>query len=117
MKALIISKDSMLHAEIAAQGSARLPAVLTGSSGFLYYVSVAGITGKQQAAPGSIEEAVGLALDERGAILQGKDASALHTLAMHSGMHRLYEDGLRKVATGMTSLDELLRVTQDQGET
>jgi tryptophan synthase alpha chain len=37
---------------------ARLPAVLEGSSGFLYYVSVAGITGKQQAAVDSIEEAV-----------------------------------------------------------
>jgi tryptophan synthase alpha chain len=37
----------------------RLPAVLDGSSGFLYYVSVAGITGQQQAALGSIEEAVG----------------------------------------------------------
>ena len=36
----------------------RLPAVLDGSSGFLYYVSVAGITGQQQAALGSIEEAV-----------------------------------------------------------
>ena len=35
--------------------AARLPAVLEGSSGFLYYVSVAGITGKQQAALESIE--------------------------------------------------------------
>ncbi len=35
--------------------AARLPAVLDGSSGFLYYVSVAGITGKQQAAIDSIE--------------------------------------------------------------
>ncbi len=34
---------------------ARLPAVLDGSSGFLYYVSVAGITGMQQAAIESIE--------------------------------------------------------------
>ena len=33
----------------------RLPAVLEGSSGFLYYVSVAGITGKQQAQMDSIE--------------------------------------------------------------
>lgn len=33
----------------------RLPAVLEGASGFLYYVSVAGITGKQQAAIESIE--------------------------------------------------------------
>ena len=39
--------------------AARLPQVLEGSDGFLYYVSVAGITGLQQAAAGSIEEAVG----------------------------------------------------------
>lgn len=37
---------------------ARLPAVLEGSSGFLYYVSVAGITGKQSAALDSIEQAM-----------------------------------------------------------
>lgn len=39
--------------------TARLPAVLDGASGFLYYVSVAGITGLQQAAQASIEAAVG----------------------------------------------------------
>ncbi|MEW6575617.1 MAG: tryptophan synthase subunit alpha [Pseudomonadota bacterium] len=38
--------------------AARLPAVLDGSNGFLYYVSVAGITGLQQAAQASIEDAV-----------------------------------------------------------
>ncbi|MEB3414684.1 tryptophan synthase subunit alpha [Alteriqipengyuania sp. WL0013] len=38
--------------------SARLPAVLRGCEGFLYYVSVAGITGKQQAAQASIADAV-----------------------------------------------------------
>jgi tryptophan synthase alpha chain len=38
--------------------TARLPQVLSGASGFLYYVSVAGITGKQQAAQTSIESAV-----------------------------------------------------------
>jgi tryptophan synthase alpha chain len=36
----------------------RLPQVLEGSAGFLYYVSVAGITGLQQAATASIAEAV-----------------------------------------------------------
>ena len=36
----------------------RLPAVIDGCEGFLYYVSVAGITGKQQAAQASIEDAV-----------------------------------------------------------
>jgi tryptophan synthase alpha chain len=35
--------------------AARLPQVLEGSQGFLYYVSVAGITGKQQAQIASIE--------------------------------------------------------------
>ena len=38
--------------------AARLPTILEGSAGFIYYVSVAGITGKQQAAQGSIDEAV-----------------------------------------------------------
>ena len=38
--------------------TARLPQVLAGASGFLYYVSVAGITGLQQAAAASIEQAV-----------------------------------------------------------
>ncbi len=38
--------------------AARLPTVLDGASGFLYYVSVAGITGLQQAAQDSIADAV-----------------------------------------------------------
>ena len=37
---------------------ARLPRVLDGACGFLYYVSVAGITGKQQAVQASIDDAV-----------------------------------------------------------
>ncbi|MDR1967259.1 MAG: type II secretion system ATPase GspE [Burkholderiaceae bacterium] len=59
-----------------------------------------------------------LLVDEamRSAILQGHDASALHHLAVKSGMYSLYDDGLRKVAAGVTSLDEVLRVTQDQGD-
>jgi len=59
-----------------------------------------------------------LVLDEpmRRAIVAGDDASRLHSLACQSGMLTLYEDGLRKVASGVTSLDELLRVTEDQGD-
>ncbi|MGB5096725.1 MAG: ATPase, T2SS/T4P/T4SS family, partial [Porticoccaceae bacterium] len=49
------------------------------------------------------------------AILDGADATTLHQVARRSGMLTLYEDGLRKVAAGITSLEELLRVTQDQG--
>lgn len=49
------------------------------------------------------------------AILSGADATALHNVARQCGMLTLYEDGLRKVATGVTSLEEVMRVTQDQG--
>jgi tryptophan synthase alpha chain len=49
---------SLIRLATPTTDAARLPAVLNGSSGFLYYVSVAGITGKQQAATASIAEAV-----------------------------------------------------------
>ena len=49
---------SLIRLATPTTDAARLPAVLDGSSGFLYYVSVAGITGLQQAAQTSIEEAV-----------------------------------------------------------
>ncbi|WP_336977812.1 tryptophan synthase subunit alpha [Altererythrobacter fulvus] len=49
---------NMIRLATPTTDAARLPAVLEGSGGFLYYVSVAGITGKQQAALDSIEQAV-----------------------------------------------------------
>ena len=59
-----------------------------------------------------------LVLDDamRRAIIEGKDATELHAQATRSGMLMLYEDGLRKVAAGVTCLEELLRVTQDHGD-
>ncbi len=59
-----------------------------------------------------------LSLDEpmRRAIIEGRDANALNALAAQNGMLTLYEDGLRKVAKGVTTLDELARVTQDQAD-
>lgn len=59
-----------------------------------------------------------MVLDEamRRAIIAGKDASSLNQLATNAGMLTLYQDGLRKVAAGTTSMDELLRVTQDQSD-
>ncbi|MBK9615395.1 MAG: Flp pilus assembly complex ATPase component TadA [Uliginosibacterium sp.] len=55
-------------------------------------------------------------LDEKmhRAIIEGADATDLHEIARQSGMVTLHEDGLRKVLAGVTSLDEVLRVTQDQ---
>ena len=59
-----------------------------------------------------------LVLDDalRQAVIGGQDANALHALAVSRGMLSLHEDGLRKVAAGQTSLDELARVTQDQSD-
>ena len=48
------------------------------------------------------------------AILEGADARALHERARARGMLTLRDDGLRKVAAGVTSLEEVLRVTEDQ---
>ena len=50
------------------------------------------------------------------AILDGSDANQLREIARSKGMATLYEDGMRKVLTGQTSIDEVLRVTQDQAE-
>jgi tryptophan synthase alpha chain len=49
---------SLIRLATPTSHEARLKTVLKDTSGFLYYVSVAGITGKQQAAQGSIEDAV-----------------------------------------------------------
>jgi general secretion pathway protein E len=59
-----------------------------------------------------------LAVDEpvREAILRGADASQLQEIARKGGLVTLYEDGLRKVAAGVSSLEEVLRVTQDQSD-
>ncbi|WP_374293725.1 tryptophan synthase subunit alpha [Sphingomonas sp.] len=69
-------EDEALGASLRAHGVApirlatpttdaqRLPAVLEGAGGFLYYVSVAGITGLQQAAQASIEDAVSRLKDQ-----------------------------------------------------
>ncbi len=48
---------SLIRLATPTSDEARLKTILKDTSGFLYYVSVAGITGKQQAALGSIEQA------------------------------------------------------------
>jgi len=49
-------------------------------------------------------------------IMNGADATVLHAAARQQGMTTLYEDGLRKVVQGLTSMEEVLRVTRDQSE-
>jgi len=52
----------------------------------------------------------------RRTIQSGADAGELHAAARAQGMITLYEDGLRKVVAGVSALEEVLRVTQDQSE-
>lgn len=64
----------------------------------------------------AVHELFALNAPMRAAILEGADATTLQQIARREGMLTLYEDGLRKVAAGITSLEEVLRVTQDQGD-
>ncbi len=59
-----------------------------------------------------------LVVDEavRDAVMRGTDAAQLQEIARGGGLVSLNEDGLRKVAAGVTSLDEVMRVTQDQSD-
>ena len=49
-------------------------------------------------------------------IMEGADATGLQAAARQQGMKTLYEDGLSKVLQGVTSMEEVLRVTRDQRE-
>jgi general secretion pathway protein E len=64
----------------------------------------------------AIHELFTLDDEMHGVIMSGADATLLHAAARRQGMITLYEDGLRKVVEGVTSLEEVMRVTQDQSE-
>ncbi|MGE0385522.1 MAG: type II secretion system ATPase GspE [Gammaproteobacteria bacterium] len=51
----------------------------------------------------------------RALILRRADAGALQAQAIAEGMRTLEQDGLAKALAGATSMDEVLRVTQDAG--
>jgi general secretion pathway protein E len=46
-------------------------------------------------------------------ILRHADASQIQQAALEQGMHTMYEDGLRKAVSGVTTFEEVLRVTQE----
>ncbi|QVL18975.1 Flp pilus assembly complex ATPase component TadA [Pseudomonas qingdaonensis] len=52
----------------------------------------------------------------RAMLMERVDSSALERVAREEGLRTLYEDGLRLALTGVTSLEEVLRVTRDEGE-
>ena len=111
-------EDDALGPELRARGIApirlatpttdakRLPQVLEGSAGFLYYVSVAGITGKQQAATASIEEAVA----------RLKAATDL-PIAVGFGVRTPEQAGaIAKVADGVVVGSALVELVAEHGE-
>jgi general secretion pathway protein E len=46
-------------------------------------------------------------------LMQHADASDIERAARASGMRTMYEDGLRKALAGLTTVEEVLRVTQE----
>ncbi|NLN92750.1 MAG: Flp pilus assembly complex ATPase component TadA [Candidatus Hydrogenedens sp.] len=67
----------------------------------------AGYLGRQ-----AIAEAFAMDEEMRRLIMDGAPANILRDRAVLQGMTGLWEDGLQKVSTGETTLEELLRVTQ-----
>ena len=49
----------------------------------------------------------------RGRIMANEDASLLTAAARRHGMRSLREDGWRKVTDGLTTVQEVMRVTQE----
>lgn len=49
----------------------------------------------------------------REAIVGRKDASVIEAIAVKDGMRTMFEDGLRKVKEGQTTIDEIMRVTKE----
>lgn len=52
----------------------------------------------------------------RAMLMERADSGALERVAREEGLRTLYEDGLRLALAGITSLEEVLRVTRDDGE-
>ena len=50
----------------------------------------------------------------RGLLMAHADAATLEQAARRGGLRTLYEDGLRQALAGVTSLEEVLRVTRGE---
>jgi general secretion pathway protein E len=49
----------------------------------------------------------------RGLIMRHAEAQELHRAAVDEGMRTMFEDGLAKVAQGVTTLEEVMRTTRE----
>ena len=46
-------------------------------------------------------------------IMQRAESTDLHRMAVEEGMRSMFDDGVEKALAGITTLDEVLRVTRD----
>jgi general secretion pathway protein E len=60
----------------------------------------------------AITELLTMSEELRGLLMRQADAATLEQAARRGGLRTLYEDGLRQAVEGITSLEEVLRVTR-----
>jgi general secretion pathway protein E len=48
-------------------------------------------------------------------IVQNTDSKSIRRLAVARGMHSLRQDGAKKVLLGTTSIEEVVRATEEEG--
>jgi len=46
-------------------------------------------------------------------VLQKASANEIERVAVAEGMHTMFEDGCKKAVEGLTTIEEIVRVTQD----
>jgi len=61
----------------------------------------------------AITELLVMTDEVRRLVLRRAEAFELHRAAVAAGMRSMYDDGIRKASQGLTSLEEVLRVTRD----
>jgi len=60
-----------------------------------------------------ITELLVMSDDVRRLVIDQADARAIGRAAIRNGMRTMYEDGLMKVRAGLTTIDEVMRVTRE----
>ncbi|WP_036269911.1 type II secretion system ATPase GspE [Methylocaldum szegediense] len=61
----------------------------------------------------AIHEFLVMSDDIRRLVMNHAQARQIEEMALKEGMHTMYEDGLRKAVAGLTTIEEVLRVTSD----
>ncbi|MES9971163.1 MAG: type II secretion system ATPase GspE [Candidatus Thiodiazotropha sp.] len=87
---------------------------LPGGTTFYKAVGCEHCSGSGYRGRSAIIEMIELSEGLRSLILQGGDKNALAECAKREGARSMYEDGLLKVMQGITTLEEVLRVTQER---